>query len=167
MGLASAKVSCDAESDSNCKPWRLIDRNHITRLYYRGKKWFACGEGKVHGRTQLVAFVTKHTGMFKRVRYDRYDPRVLKQMYGCPESDLSYIRPTGQPDWTLRWWIFPGIMSCTGCHEKPGQISRLMSERLLKYFRKRHVNTSDSINSNLGRLTFANSKFVETKAFYV
>ncbi|TGZ38861.1 hypothetical protein DBV15_09790 [Temnothorax longispinosus] len=44
-------------------------------------------------RVKPVAFVTKHTGMFQRVGYDRYDPRLLEQMYECPESDLSQWHP--------------------------------------------------------------------------
>ncbi|EZA61422.1 hypothetical protein X777_07755, partial [Ooceraea biroi] len=43
----------------------------------------------------VVVSATKRTLMLQRAEYDRYDPKLLEQMYRCPESDLSYDLPAG------------------------------------------------------------------------
>lgn len=73
---------------------------------------------KGHGWMQLMTFVMKHTGMFQRVGYDRYDPRLLEQMYGCLESDLSYGRSVG-PNFALvdfsRYYAMYGVLRKNLC----------------------------------------------------
>ncbi|KYM94084.1 hypothetical protein ALC62_15311 [Cyphomyrmex costatus] len=90
-----------------------------------------------------VAFTTKHTGMFQRAGYDRYDPRLLEQMYGCPESDLSYGRPPRPvgPTELRVGGFFPVLCHVRGATKKPVQLDKCVNAWLLKYFRKHNTET--------------------------
>lgn len=88
-----------------------------------------------------MAFVTKHTGMFQRARYDRYDPRLLEQMYGCPEYDLSHGWPVDPAELCVGGF-FPVLYDVQSATKK--LYNWIIHEWLLKNFRKRYRNTSGS-----------------------
>ncbi|KYM82425.1 hypothetical protein ALC53_07115 [Atta colombica] len=113
---------------------------------------------------------TGKTRMFQRARYDRYDPRLLEQMYGSPENDLSYHPSTIVQNYleTLNWEVLPHPAYSPDLARAPclcvnlsitTQLTHRHRKRDAKYMSSKVSSTSVNVNSQRSRMRIRSIRF--------